>query len=151
MSRRISGASFDIMIGDFLVHVENMTCTVNDGGGVAQTGGVPDGYTDGEFSADGEIELDTNNFMILNQAAKAAGSWQQLEPFDISTVADVNDDKGLRVDIFGSKLRIADLLKIDPKSKDKHTHKLKYDVTSPSFININGVPIIDPRRIEKLS
>lgn len=150
-AKRISGRSFDVMAGDYLVHVDKMTASVNDNGGVAYSGGIPDGYTDGDYSADGEIELDVANFLILNQAAKAAGSWQALKPFDISCVADVGDNKGLNVVIFGCKLRISDLLNIDPMSKDKSTIKIKFDVTDRNFITINGVPIIDPKSIENLA
>ena len=149
-NKRISGKSFDTMVGDYLMHVDKFSLTVNDNGGVAMSGGIPDGYTDGDYTADGEIELDTTNFLILNQAAKAAGSWQALPPFDISSVADVGDNKGLRVDAYGCKLRVSDLLNIDPKSNEKTTHKIKYDVTDRNFVAINGVPVIDPKSIENL-
>lgn len=150
-NKRISGKSFDVMVGDYMLHVDKFSITVNDNGGVAYSGGVPDGYTAGDFSADGEIEIDTVNLLTLNQAAKAAGSWEDLEPFDISTVADVGDNKGLRVDAYGCKLRLSDLLAIDPKSNEKSTHKIKFDVTDRNFVAVNGVPIISPKSIENLA
>lgn len=149
--KRISGKSFDVMVGDYLVHVNKMTLNIKDDGGVAIDNGIPNGYTDGEVSADGEIELDTRNFNILNQAAKASGSWQTLDPFDIACVADLGDDESMRVDAYGCKLRISDLLNVDKSSKDKHTHKIKFDVTDRNFIAINGVPYIDPESISSLA
>jgi hypothetical protein len=144
-TKRISGKSFDVMVGDYLLHVDKASLTISDNGGVAMTDGIPDGYTDGDVSASGDIEIDTANFNILLGAAKSAGSWRELPPFDISFVADTGGsdaNKGLRVDAAGCRLKIADLLSIDPKSADKQVHKLTFDVTDSAFVSINGVPYI---------
>jgi hypothetical protein len=40
------------------------------------------------------------------------------------------------------------LLSIDPKGGEKTKHKVPFDVTSPDFIHINGVPYLDATEIE---
>jgi len=41
-------------------------------------------------------------------------------------------------------------LDIDPKGGQKAVHKVPFDVTSPDFIRINGVPYLDASEIEGL-
>jgi hypothetical protein len=41
-------------------------------------------------------------------------------------------------------------LDIDPKGGQKSTHKVPFDVTSPDFIRINGVPYLDATEIAGL-
>lgn len=149
--RRISGRSFEVRVGDFLVQMKKMTLAINDGGGVATDNGVPNGWTDGVYSASGEIEINTRNFKILNKAAGKAGSWQDLEAFDITSVADCGAEENLTIDAYGCKLRLSDLLAVDEKSSDEHIHKIKFDVTDPNFVAIDGVPVISPKNIENLN
>ncbi|CSB45931.1 tail tube [Vibrio cholerae] len=47
-----------------------------------------------------------------------------------------------KVELFGVKFVLADILSIDPESSDKSTRKLKGFVTSPLFVRINGVPYL---------
>ena len=147
---RIGGKNFDVNLGDLLIHVENTTLDVTDNTAVAQTGGVPNGHVDGDVSASGEMEFDTSNFNLLIEAARSAGSFRALEPFDIVFFAKAGDEE-FRVEAFGCKLRISSLLGIDPKGGEKSKHKVPYDVTSPDFIRINGVPYLDAKEIEGLS
>lgn len=146
---RISGMNFDVNLGDLLVHIEKATLDITDNSAVAQTGGVPDGHVDGDVSASGEFELDSANFGLLIEAAKRAGSFRKLEPFDTVFFAKAGDDE-LRVEAFGCKLKVSSLLDIDPKGGAKTIHKVPYDVTSPDFIRINGVPYLDASEIEGL-
>lgn len=39
---------------------------------------------------------------------------------------------------------------IDPKGGALSTHKVKYFVTSPKFVNINGVPYLEAAATESL-
>ncbi|MBJ2719939.1 DUF2597 family protein, partial [Salmonella enterica subsp. enterica serovar Newport] len=39
---------------------------------------------------------------------------------------------------------------IDPKGGSVSTHKIKYFVTSPKFVNINGVPYLEAEATENL-
>ena len=147
---RIGGKNFDVNLGDLQVHVENITLDITDNTAVAKSRGVPDGSVDGDVSASGEMELDTNNFNLLIEAARSAGSFRNLKPFDTVFFAKAGDEE-LRVEAFGCKLRISSLLGVDPKGGEKTKHKVPYDVTSPDFIRINGVPYLDATEIEGLS
>ncbi|EPM68873.1 tail tube [Pseudomonas syringae pv. theae ICMP 3923] len=147
---RISGMNFDVNLGDLQVHIEKATLDITDNSAVAQTKGVPDGHVDGDVGAGGELEIDSANFSVLIQAAGRAGSFRKLEPFDILFFAKTASDE-LRVEAFGCRLKISSLLDIDPKGGQKSTHKVPFDVTSPDFIRINGVPYLDASEIEGLS
>jgi hypothetical protein len=138
MSAKFSGRNFDVNIGGLLVHVKSASATINDDSAVAKSRGVTDGYTDGSVTCDVEYELDLANFRKLQQGARSAGSWRGVAPFDCMFYANngVDEDK---VELYGVKLVIADLLNIDPDSSDKSTRKLKGFVTSPHFVKINGI------------
>ncbi|MGR7921925.1 DUF2597 family protein [Zobellella denitrificans] len=141
MSRRISGINFDVEILGTMIHIEKATLTINDSSAVAQTRGITDGYVDGDVTADVEYELDTKNFNRLSDAARRAGSWRGIEPHDVLYYANTGSDE-FKVEAFGIKLQISDLLDIDSKGGDKSIHKLKGFVTSPDFVRINGVPYL---------
>lgn len=146
---RISGMNFDITLGDLQVHVEKATLDITDNSAVAQTRGVPDGFVDGDVTASGEYELDAANFALLIEAAKRAGSFRKLEPVDSLFYAKAGDSE-VRVEALGCKLKVSSLLDIDPKGGSKTTHKVPFDVTSPDFIRINGVPYLDASETEDL-
>ena len=141
MTRRISGQSFDIELLGTMVHVEKASLTITDSSAVAQTRGIPDGFVDGEVSAECEFELDAKNFTLLSDAAKRAGSWRGMAPDDVLFYADTGDET-MKVEAFGVKLQISDLLDVDPKGGSKGVHKIKGFVTSPDFVHINGVPYL---------
>ncbi|OIN09082.1 phage protein [Oceanisphaera psychrotolerans] len=141
MSRRISGMNFDVELLGAMIHVEKATLTINDSTAVTQTRGITDGYVDGDVTADVEYELDTKNFNLLSQAARSAGSWRGIEPHDVLYYANTGTDE-LKVEAFGVKLLLSDLLDIDTKGGDKSIHKIKGFITSPDFVRINGVPYL---------
>ena len=147
---RIGGKNFDVNLGDLLVHVESCTLDITDNTAVAQSRGVPNGHVDGDVSASGEMEFDSYNFNLLIESARSAGSFRGLEPFDIVFFAKAGDEE-LRVEAFGCKLRVSSLLSVDPKGGEKSKHKVPFDVTSPDFIRINGVPYLAAAEIEGLS
>ncbi|AMQ83936.1 phage protein [Pseudomonas iridis] len=146
---RIGGKNFDINLGDLQIHVESCTLDITDNTAVAQTRGVPNGTVDGDVSASGEFEFDTNNFNLLIEAARSAGSFRQLEPFDSVFFAKAGDEE-LRIEAFGCKLKVSSLLSVDPKGGEKTKHKVPFDVSSPDFIRINGVPYLAAAEIEGL-
>jgi hypothetical protein len=150
MSARIGGKNFDVNLGDSLIHVQTCTLDITDNTAVAQSRGVPNGHVDGDVAAGGEMEFDTANFTLLIDAARAAGSFRALEPFDIVFFAKTPVDE-LRVEAFGCKLRVSSLLNIDTKGGETSKHKVPFDVTSPDFVHINGVPYLDAAEIEGLS
>ena len=150
MAAKIGGKNFDITLGDLTVHVEACTLDITDNTAVAQTRGVPNGHVEGDVAAAGEMEFDTTNFNLLIEAAKAAGSFRSMEPFDAVFFAKAGEEE-FRVEAFGCKLRLSNILTIDPKGGTKNTHKVPYDVTSPDFIKMNGVPYVDAAEIEGLT
>jgi len=146
---RIGGKNFDINLGDLQVHVESCTLDLTDNTAVAQTRGVPNGHVDGDVSASGEFEFDTSNFNLLIEAARSAGSFRQLEPFDSVFFAKAGEEE-LRIEAFGCKLKVSSLLSVDPKGGEKSKHKVPFDVTSPDFVRVNGVPYLAAAEIEGL-
>lgn len=142
---RINGQSFDIRLAGILVHVESFTCNVEDNSTVKMNKGLPDGYLNGDRKASGEIEIDIANFGYLSIAAKAAGSWAELPPFDINVTAfgsNGSTKELMHVIAHGCRLKLNDLLNIDPNSSDASTIKIGYDVTDRNFVHVNGVPIV---------
>lgn len=146
---RIGGKNFDISLGDLQAHVESCTLDITDNTAVAQSRGVPDGHVDGDVAGSGEFEFDSINFNLLIEAARAAGSFRQLEPFDVVFFAQAGQEE-LRIEAFGCKLKVSSLLSVDPKGGEKTKHKVPFDVTSPDFIRVNGVPYLAAAEIEGL-
>lgn len=144
---RIGGKNFDINLGDLQIHVESCTLDITDNTAVAQTRGVPNGHVDGDVAASGEFEFDTSNFNLLIEAARSAGSFRQLEPFDSVFFAKAGEEE-LRIEAFGCKLKVSSLLSVDPKGGEKSKHKVPFEVTSPDFIRVNGVPYLAAAEIE---
>lgn len=149
MSQRISGQSFDVNIDGELIHVEKISLDITDNTAAASTRGVPDGYTAGDVAAEGEIEVSSKVFQQLTAKARAAGSWRGVEPVDFLFYAKVGSEE-VKVESFGNKLILSNVLDVDPKGGSLTTHKIKYFVTSPKFININGVPYLEPAATESL-
>lgn len=146
---RIGGKNFDINLGDLLIHVESATLDITDNTAVVQDKGVPNGFVDGDVTASGELELDTQNLNLIIESARQAGSFRKLATFDTVFFAQTADEE-LRVEAFGCKLKISSVLSIDPKGGEKTKHKLPFDVTSPDFVRINGVPYLDATETEGL-
>lgn len=146
---RIGGKNFDINLGDLQIHIESCTLDITDNTAVAQSRGVPNGHVDGDVAASGEFEFDTSNFNLLIEAAGKAGSFRQLEPFDVVFFAKAGEEE-LRIEAFGCKLKVSSLLSVDPKGGEKSKHKVPFDVTSPDFIRVNGVPYLASDETEGL-
>lgn len=149
MAKRLSGKDVDVMIGDMMVHVENITLSIEDSTTVAKTRGIPNGFIDGEAAASGEIEVDTANFKTIIDAAKRAGSFKALPPFDIVMNAE-STAEGINVEAFDCKLRISELMNAAATGGEKLKYTLPYDVTSPDFVRINGVPYLDNSEVASL-
>lgn len=147
--QRINGKSFDFSLGDLAVHANKFTLDITDNTAVAKTRGVPDGYTAGDVEASGEIEVDRANLKLITEAARKAGSFRSLEPFDVTGYAQAGDDE-LKVEAFGCKLTISSLLDVDPSSADKSVFKLPFMVTSPDFVRIDGVSYLAADEIESI-
>ena len=150
MGQRISGKNFDVRIGDLTITVSKATLTIDDKTGVAKDGGIPNGHVDGEVEGSGDMELDALGMSLLTESARAAGSWRGIEPFDMLFYAKTADQEEMKVEAFGCKLLIDSLLDVDRKGGEKHISKIKFLVTSPDFIHINGVPYLREDETEGL-
>lgn len=140
--QRISGKDFYVYAAGYMLHVESVSLSIEDGSTVAMSHGIPNGWVDGETKAQGDLELDTQQFLVLSAMAEKAGSWKGIEPFDMSFTASTGAMEGMKVEAFGCKLKINELINVDPKGTEKSKYKLQYDVTDPDFIKINGIPYL---------
>lgn len=147
--KRISGQSIDFNIDGDLVHVEKVSLSITDNTAVAQTNGVPDGYVNGDVSAEGELELSTKYFNVITAKARSAGSWRAIPLVDLMWYAKAGTEE-LKVESFGCKLNVTDILDVDPKGGAVMTHKIKFIVTSPDFVRINGIPFLESELTDKL-
>ncbi|MGO3882258.1 MAG: DUF2597 family protein [Proteus vulgaris] len=147
--KRISGQSIDFNIDGDLVHVEKVSLSITDNTGVAQTNGVPDGYVNGDVSAEGELELSTKYLNLITAKARSAGSWRAIPLVDLMWYAKAGTEE-LKVESFGCKLNVTDILDVDPKGGAVMTHKIKFIVTSPDFVRINGIPYLESELTDKL-
>ncbi len=150
MSQRISGKNFDIRLGDLAMNINKATLSIEDGSEVALDNGVPNGWVAGDTKASGELELDAQAVSLVMEAAKAAGSFRELETFDMLFYAKTGSEEEMKVEAFGCKLLIDSLLDVDKKGGEKHLTKIKYMVTSPDFVRINGVPYLSAEETEGL-
>jgi len=146
---RLSGMNFNVNLGDIMVHVDTATLSITDNSAVSQTGGVPDGAVDGDVSANGELSVNASNFALISDAAKRAGSWRGMEPFDIMFYGKTSKDE-MKVEAFGCRIKLSDILDIDKKGGQASLFKIPFDVTSPDFVHINGVPYLRPDEIENI-
>ncbi|EMK0255613.1 DUF2597 family protein [Salmonella enterica] len=149
MTERINGMCFDVSFGARTINVKTATVDVTDNTKAVQERGVPNGFVRGDVSASGEIELNTSNFQILGEVAREAGSWRGIEPADFLFFAQARSSE-LKVEVFGCKLVLGDLLSVDSKGGEESTHKLKFEVTSPDFIRIDGVPVLSAADVRNL-
>lgn len=150
MSMRISGKNMHFSLGDYKLKANKVTLSITDNSAVNKTGGVPDGYVDGDAEASGEMELTTQQFNIMSKAAKQASSWRGLPTFDGLFYGKIDKDE-LKVEAFGIRIKISDLLDIDTNGGSALLHKLPFDVTSPDFVHINGVPYLREDETEDLT
>lgn len=144
MTERISGSAFDVNYDGTMIHVENATVVITDNSAATSTRGVPDGHVKGAVSADVEIEVDSLNFKKFGAAARSYGSWRAIPARDFLFYANTGDEEE-KIEVFGCKPVLSDLLTVAPGEASKTTKKIKFMVTSPDFIKIDGVPYLDAR------
>ncbi|MCP4948953.1 MAG: DUF2597 family protein [Aestuariibacter sp.] len=149
MSMRISGKNMHFSMGDYKLTAQKVTLSIEDNSAVNKTNGVPDGYVDGDVAASGEMELTTQQFNRLGKAAKSASSWRGMPDFDALFYGKIDKDE-LKIEAFGCRLKISDLLDADSNGGSALVHKLPFEVTSPDFVKINGVPYLRPDETEDL-
>ena len=133
--------SFTMETSGLEVEVEEISLSIEDSGGEAMDSGRPNGYLDGEVKASGGISVDLENFDLINEAAKAAGSFSRLEPQDFLFFADVEGFEE-KVEAFGCKLYLTEVVNYKPAGGEKLLRKIPYKVTGLDFVRINGVPYL---------
>nr|WP_314738678.1 phage protein [uncultured Haemophilus sp.] len=142
MSREhISGQSFEFFLGGMPIRAEGVTLSISDNTTYAQTHGVPDGWVAGDVSAEGEITLDMTQFQKITRIAQAAGSYRAIPTTDLVFFAQRSGIRS-KIEVFGAKLAITDLIDLDPQGGSKSTHTIKYFVTCKNFVRINGIPYL---------
>ncbi len=143
MGKRLSGKnmSFSMEPLGYTVDVEEVSLSIEDSGGEAMDGGRPNGYLDAEVKAAGDISVDKENFDLINESAKAAGSFSQLPLQDFFWFANVEGDEE-KVEAFGCKLYLADVVNYKPSGGEKMLKKIPFKVTGKDFVKINGVPYL---------
>ncbi|EGQ9805173.1 phage protein [Vibrio sp. 2026] len=146
---RISGKNMHFSLGDYKLKAQKVSLSITDNSAVNKTSGVPDGYVDGDVEASGEMELTTQQFNLLSKAAKQAGSWRGMPDFDALFYGKIDKDE-LKIEAFGCRIKISDLLDADSNGGSALVHKLPFEVTSPDFVHINGVPYLRPDETEDL-
>ncbi|WP_034638263.1 phage protein [Desulfovibrio cuneatus] len=147
--QRIGGRDFDITVGDLTLTVSKATLGITDNVEVAHDKGVPNGWVAGSVSSEGEIELTAAGMKILGEAASSAGSWRELPEFDMLFFAKTGSGEELKVEAFACKMKVDGLLDIDANENTKmHMTKLKFIVTSPDFVHINGTPYLSKAETE---
>jgi len=140
--KRISGQSTDVRMDGDLIHIEKVSLDITDNTAAAQTQGVPDGHVTGDVAGEGEIEVTTKVLGQLTAIARRAGSWRGIEPVDLMFYAKAGNEE-LKIEAFGCKLVLSNILDADPKGGSVMTHKIKYVITDPNFVRINGVPYLE--------
>jgi len=147
--KRVSNSSFSFSMGDFKLRAEKASLSIDDARKAVKDGGVPNGYVDGEVGGSGDIELDAASMAILSEEAKNKGSWQEIEPVDLLFYAKGTKEEE-KVEAFGCLLNLSDIVEYDPTSDKKAITKISFEVTSPDFVRINGVPYLAKDRTEGL-
>ncbi|WP_257274876.1 DUF2597 family protein, partial [Endozoicomonas sp. SESOKO4] len=90
-----------------------------------------------------------SNLNLIIESADRAGSFQELEPSDLTFFAKTPNNE-LKVQAFGCKMKISSLLDIDTSGGEKHLTTIPFLVTSPDFVRINGVRYLSKAATEGL-
>lgn len=139
MGTKLSGYDIGVQIGNYAVTFEEVSASIEDNSKAVMSRNRPNGHVRGGVSCSGEITLDTDNLNIMLEAAKAAGSWQEMDTFDVVMAGEANSS-GLNIELFECLVKISDLLNAKANGEEKLTHKLPFEVTGKDFVRINGVP-----------
>jgi hypothetical protein len=91
-----------------------------------------------------EVEVDSVNFKKFTAVARAAGSWRDIKPKDFLFYANTGDEEE-KIEVFGCVPTLSDIVNINPTEASKTSKKIKFMVTSPDFVAIDGVPYLSAR------
>ena len=140
--KRFNGMSFTLDLGVAALKVQKFTLDITDNSTTAKRNGRPNGRLRGDVEASGTITVDRDGLRAFVELAKSAGSWQEMDTFDIVAFASAGDYDELKIEVFGCLVKVNKLLDIDKSSSDETVFELPFDVTSPDFVKIDGVPYV---------
>lgn len=149
MGTRLSGHDIDAMVGDYTVQFEEVTLTIEDNSKAVMSRGRPNGHVRGSIKASGEFTVDSANLSVMMDAARSAGSFIELPPFDVVFNGETSEDT-LRVEAFECLTKLSDVLNANANGEEKLTHKIPYEVTGKHFVRINGTPYAPESEISRL-
>lgn len=139
MGQRITGRNINAFYGGIPVIFKNASLSIEDGVEAAMTNGGPDGWVEGDYKAGGELEMDYKYFKVIAGIAAVNGGYTEIPAEDIdfpaSTTGEVFSAKA-----YGCKLSLSDIINADKNGKTVGTVKIPFIVTSPDFVDIDGVP-----------
>jgi len=122
---------------------DKITASISDGMEVLKTRGVPDGFAEGDVSCEGEVEMKYKYFKQFSALALKYGSYRAIPTMDISYIGATKSDL-VPIVLYGCKFTMESILEAESNDgKKAGVVKLKYAVTSPDFLTINGVPYLD--------
>lgn len=122
---------------------DKITASISDGMEVLKTRGVPDGYAEGDVSCDGEVEMKYKYFKQFSALAAKMGSYRAVPAMDINYIGATKSDL-VPIVLHGCKFTMESILEAEANDgKKAGMVKLKFSVTSPDFVSINGVPYLD--------
>ncbi len=142
MSHIISGQDLTVFFGPVMVNFDKISLSIDDASKAVHSKGLPNGHVRGKLSASGEVEVDTFNFMLINEAARVAGSWHGLGTWPAVFTA-VGGTAALNVIASGCLFKISKLVDASAEGGEKMMHTLPFEVTGSDFVRINGVPYQD--------
>lgn len=138
--QRISGKDVEARLpSGRRILFETVNLNLNDGIAATRDQGYPNGWVGGEVSGDGDMEISTEMMLVLNEEAAQAGTWESIPAFDLTLYAK-SGDLELDVRVHGVKLHFPQFA-VDGKGGDKLMHTVNFEVTSPDFVHINGIPL----------
>lgn len=148
---QFSGLELDVSLGSRDITAKKVTLSITDNSRAATSRGMPDGDLPGSVEATLTLEVDSYNLGIVIEMAKSAGSFRGIEPFDFIGSMKKASGMALKVEVFGCKPKLTDILDADTDSDDGLTHKIECSVTSSDFVRIDGVPYLKPSETKHLS
>lgn len=142
--QHITGKNGRSFLGGIPFQFDKITSTISDGMEAEKTRGIPDGYVEGDVGCEGEVEMKYKYFKQYSLLAKKHGSYRAIPAMDISYIGATKSD-AFPVKLYGCKFTLDSIVEAEANDgKKTGMVKLKYKVTSPDFVDINGVPYLDP-------
>jgi hypothetical protein len=140
--QRLSGRDVDVTLpSGRIARVDQVNLELTIGTKAVRSGGYPAGWVYGEISGNGEMVMDTEDMLLILDDADTAGSWEEMDEIDINFYAAWGvDGDTLTIVAHGCKLDAPDF-KIDRKGGEKVSHTIKFEITGPDFVTINGVRV----------